>query len=263
MAADTRATKKRRLKLLREAMLAGAEYVDLEEDAAAKIPRLGTTRRIVSRHDFSGTPDDLPTLHARLAALDADVVKLATRANSTHDNTRMLRLVRDSRLPTVGLCMGELGTPTRVLALRFGAPFSYAATGEGEPLAPGQLSFREMRSLYRCEQLSPATEVFGVIGSPIGHSRSPLIHNAALAHLELDKVYLPFLVPPDDLLSFLDDVPELGIKGLSVTIPHKEGILARVTDHGPGGAGHRRGEYLGVEGFSRLRLQHRSTGGHR
>jgi len=222
-----------RLKLLREAMQAGADYVDLEEHAAAKIPRLGTARRIVSLHDFSGTPADLPALHARLAALDADVVKLATRANSTHDNTRMLRLVRDSRLPTVGLCMGELGSPTRVLALRCGAPFSFAATGAGAPLAPGQLSFRDMRSLYRCEQLSPATEVYGVIGAPIGHSRSPLVHNPAMNHLGLDKVYLPFLVPPDDLPSFLDDAPELGIKGLSVTIPHKESILASITDMDP------------------------------
>ncbi len=122
-------------------------------------------------------------------------------------------------------------SPTRVLAVRCGAPFSYAATGEGEPLAPGQLSFREMRSLYRCERIEPATEVYGVIGDPDRPQPQPAGPQRGISRSAgLDAVYVPFRVPPDDLLSFLDDAPELGIKGLSVTIPHKEGMLARVTD---------------------------------
>ena len=59
---------------------AGAEYVDLEPDAAAALPRTGSTMRIVSMHDFQGLPDGLAAAHARLAACDADVVKLAVMA---------------------------------------------------------------------------------------------------------------------------------------------------------------------------------------
>jgi 3-dehydroquinate dehydratase/shikimate dehydrogenase len=102
-----------RLLLLRTAIVEGADYVDLEDDIAAKIPRYGATKRIVSHHDFGKTPADLTLLHKRLAALDADIVKIATMANHPTDNLRMLELVHSSKLPTVGLCMGDIGQPTR------------------------------------------------------------------------------------------------------------------------------------------------------
>jgi len=215
--------------LLRSAIAEGVDYVDLEEDAAAAIPRYGKTKRIVSLHDFRKTPDNLEEIHARLAALDADIVKIATLANHPHDNLRMLRLVKDSKTPTVGLCMGDIGVASRVLCGRYGAPFSYATFHHERALAPGQLSFEQMRDVYQYDKIDAETEVYGVIGDPIGHSLSPLIHNAAFRELGLNKVYLPFRIPREDLASFLDDAGELGIKGLSVTIPHKEAVLKRVT----------------------------------
>lgn len=223
-------TEAARRALLSAAIDAGADYVDLEGDAAAAIARRGTTRRIVSRHDFQGTPDNLETLHEELASLDADLVKLATMACRPHDNLRMLRLVAASRLPTVGLCMGELGTPSRILSRRFGAPFTYAAPGDGAPPAPGQVNFVEMQQVYRYELTGPRTEVFAVIGDPIAHSQSPLVHNAAFAHLGIaDKLYVPFRIPPADLAQFLEDAPAYGIRGLSVTIPHKEAVIPLVS----------------------------------
>jgi len=71
--------------------------------------------------------------------------------------------------------------------------------------------------------------VYGVISDPVGHSLSPLIHNAAFAQAKLDKVYVPFRVLREDLDSFVDDAPRLDIRGLSVTIPHKESIVAKLT----------------------------------
>jgi 3-dehydroquinate dehydratase/shikimate dehydrogenase len=104
-----------RLMLLRTAIAEGVEYVDLEEDVAGQVPRYGKTKRLVSFHDFRKTPDDLESIHQRLAGLDADVVKIATMANHPHDNVRMLRLLRQAKVPTVAFCMGDIGTPTRVL----------------------------------------------------------------------------------------------------------------------------------------------------
>jgi len=219
-----------RVAKLHAAIEAEAEYVDLEPDVAEKLTLRSSSRRIVSIHDFTGTPDDLQWLHARLSGAGADVVKIATLARSASDSLRMLRMVRESRLPTVGLCMGEFGLPSRLLAGRFGAPWSYAADTTGQPLAPGQLDWRTMRDVYGYEEVSPNAELYGVIGDPIGHSKSPLIHNAAFRALGLDKFYVPFRVLPDELLGFLDDARALGVRGLSVTIPHKEGILARVTE---------------------------------
>ncbi len=218
-------TEEDRLLLLRTAIVEGVDYVDLEEDVASKVRRYGATRRIVSFHDFRKTPDDLLAIHARLAALDADIVKLATLANHASDNLRMLELVRRANCPTVGFCMGEIGTPSRVLCGRFGSPFTYATFDAERTLAPGQLSFQQMRQLYRYDDLNAETEVFGVIGDPIAHSHSPLVHNAAFGHLGMNRVYVPWRIPRSEVLEFLDWAPRLGVRGLSVTIPHKETVL--------------------------------------
>jgi 3-dehydroquinate dehydratase / shikimate dehydrogenase len=222
-------TEQERQMLLRTAIAEGVDYVDLEEDIAQNIPRFGKTKRLISLHDFRKTPDDLEAIHRRLCELDPDVVKVCTMANRPHDNVRMMRLVGESKVPTVGLCMGDIGTPTRLLAGKFGAPFTYATFHHERALAPGQLSFDQMINIYRYERIGRETEVYGVIADPIGHSLSPLIHNAAFAERNLDKVYIPIRVPREDLAQFLDEAPELGIKGLSITIPHKEAVLPKLT----------------------------------
>jgi 3-dehydroquinate dehydratase/shikimate dehydrogenase len=211
--------------LLRSAIVSGVDYVDLEEDIAASIPRYGKTKRIVSYHNFRETPANLEEIHQRMAALDADIVKLATMAHSQQDNLRMLRLVRSAKIPTVGLCMGEVGMPSRVLCLKFGSPFSFAAFHADRSLAPGQLSFKDMRELYRAEKINADTEVYGVVADPVAHSMSPRIHNTGFARLGLNKVYVPFRVGREELPTFLANCREFGVKGLSVTIPHKEEAL--------------------------------------
>ena len=90
-------TEEQRLRLLRTAIAEGVEYVDLEDDVAGSIPRFGKTKRIVSLHDFRKTPDNLEEIHARLASLDPDIVKIATMANQPHDNLRMLILIRRAK----------------------------------------------------------------------------------------------------------------------------------------------------------------------
>lgn len=222
-------SEKQRLLLIRTAIAEGVDYIDLEEDIAADIPRFGSTKRIISYHNFQETPEDLEAIHARLARLNADVVKLATMAHSPHDNLRMLRLIKTASVPTAGMCMGDIGTPSRILAAKVGAPFSYATFHIERTMAPGQLAFATMRDVYRYEKIAADTEVYGVIADPVGHSLSPLIHNAGFAQLGLNKVYLPFRVPREHLEQFLNEAEELGIKGLSVTIPHKEAVLPLLT----------------------------------
>jgi 3-dehydroquinate dehydratase/shikimate dehydrogenase len=218
-------TEEQRQAILREAIIGGAEYVDLEDDIAKTIRRYGKTRRIISYHNFDETPLDLAAIHRRLADGDPDIIKIVTMANSPADNVRILELVASSDLPTVGFCMGELGTISRVLCGRAGSPFSYASFSRERELAPGQLSFAELRNLYRFNKVSKSTRVFGVIGDPIAHSKSPLIHNAAFRRLGLDAVYLPLRIPPDVLQESITEFDHLNMNGYSVTIPHKEGIL--------------------------------------
>jgi len=226
-------TEEARQLLLREAIAEGVDYVDLEEDIADRIPRYGKTKRIISYHNFRKTPENLRELHGRMSQLDPDIIKIATMANDPHDNLRMLEMMQESEIPTVGMCMGDMGTPSRILASKFGAPFTYATFSQERALAPGQLSFKQMTEIYRYESLGSDTAVYGVIADPIGHSLSPHVHNAAFAAKGYNSVYCPFRVPTDNLEQFMEDVPRLGVRGLSVTIPHKEAIARYLTKVDP------------------------------
>lgn len=219
-----------RMTLLRTAIANGVEYVDLEWDIATKIPRYGNTKRIVSYHNFQETPENLPAIWEKMKALDADIIKIATMANSPKDNWTTLGLTKDADVPTIAFCMGDIGMPSRILCGKFGAPFTYAAISDEKQLAPGQISFEKMRSVYHYDQIKPSTKVLGVIADPVAHSMSPVVHNACLQKDKLDMIYLPFRVPGEQLDEFMSDCAKFDITGLSVTIPHKEKILRHVND---------------------------------
>lgn len=218
-------TEDQRLALLREAIIGGADYVDLEEDIAGSIRRYGKTKRIVSYHNFEETPLELFDIQRRLAKLDPDIIKIVTMANAPGDNVRMLEMVEASPVPTVGFCMGEFGMISRILCGRHGSPMTYASFSREREMAPGQLSFAEVRNLYRFNKITKDTKVYAVIGDPIAQSKSPFIHNAAMRKLDMDAVYLPLRIPADTLLESLDEFERLKISGYSVTIPHKESVL--------------------------------------
>ncbi|MCK4602603.1 MAG: shikimate dehydrogenase, partial [Phycisphaerae bacterium] len=129
--------------------------------------------------------------------------------------------------------MGEAGLASRILAGKFGAFGTFASLAGGAESAPGQPTIEELKSLYRWDSLGPATVLYGVIGCPLAHSLSPAIHNAAFAAAGLDAVYVPLLIAPgaDNFKRFMDAAlsrPWLEMRGLSVTIPHKENALAYV-----------------------------------
>jgi 3-dehydroquinate dehydratase/shikimate dehydrogenase len=208
--------------LLRQAIVGGFDWVDLETDIADAIPRFGKVRRIVSYHNFREIPEDLEKIHARMCKQDCDVVKVAVRGQQPADNLRVLSLVRRASKPTVAFCMGDIGIPSRILQAKFGAPFTYAAFNKERIIAPGMPSLFELRRMYRYEEINQGTRVFGVIGDPVGHSLGPVIHNAAFRALGVNAVYLPFRVPRDHLPEAVEAFGQLPVDGYSVTIPHKE-----------------------------------------
>ena len=77
------------------------------------------------------------------------------------------------------------------------------------------------------------TQLLGVIGHPVSHSLSPLMHNAALAKLGLDYVYLPFPVAPENLGRAIAGFASIGVVGFSITIPHKQAILPLLSEISP------------------------------
>jgi 3-dehydroquinate dehydratase/shikimate dehydrogenase len=88
-----------------------------------------------------------------------------------------------------------------------------------------------MKHLYRAHALTRRTRVYGVIGDPIGHSLSPLLHNTGFVARKVDAVYVPFLV--HHLRDFLSAIPDFGIRGFSVTLPHKETVIKHLKECEP------------------------------
>ncbi len=219
-----------RLNVLRQAMALGAEYVDVEHDAAAALERVAGCQRIVSYHDFEGVPRPLRLLWERLAGLDADVIKIAVTASRIEDNLEVFDLLRGADRPTIALAMGEAGVISRILAGRYGGYLTYACLGS-QPVAPGQVPLADLLGMYRFRAISRETQLYGVMANPVGHSMSPAVHNAAFEALGLDAVYLPLLV--DEPVEFLQRFTPLGFRGFSVTIPHKQAVMAGLDEVQP------------------------------
>jgi len=217
---------RQRLALLEEAAALGAEYVDVELDAAGLCDTRGACR-IISFHDFRGMPADLEVIHVRLRAAGADVAKVAVTARDICDNLpifSLLRAAQKTSQPTIALAMGEHGQISRILGRKFGAFLTYAALEEGAGTAPGQITAARLRDEFRYYKINVHTDIYGVIARPVAHSLSPVIHNAAFEALGINAVYVPFLV--EDVPRFLAEFRALGVKGYSVTIPHKEAALS-------------------------------------
>jgi len=210
---------------LMEARAAGCSWCDIEMETFRELPQQSVreyavpSKIMLSIHDFDRTPP-LPRTVEVAHHGHVDAVKIAALSRSYSDALRLLAPARKSRA-FVAVPMGEVALPLRILALRAGSALAYAPVGE--TTAPGQVSLHQMKNLYRADQLNHATKIYGVIGDPVGHSLSPVLHNTAFIASRMNAVYLPFLVPA--LREFLKAVRAIGLRGFSVTIPHKETIL--------------------------------------
>lgn len=217
-------------------------YIDFEH---ARLSRLTADQRatlrdaaersrlILSAHDFTGRPADLDR---RLLAMAQEpgvrVLKAAWAARSLRDNLQAFEAIERRLGPTAALCMGEAGLASRVLAKKFGGFVTFAAADRapGSSTAPGQPTIADLKQRYRWDALGPETRVYGVIGDPVGHSKSPALHNAGFEATRFDGVYLPMPIPAGyehlkATLSAWLDHPSLHFRGASVTIPHKTDLL--------------------------------------
>lgn len=197
-----------------------------------------TAGLILSSHDFVTQPADLDRkLMAMAEAPACRVIKLAWRARSLRDNLEAFEILRRKLKPTIALCMGDEGLPSRVLAKKFGALLTFAALDAAGGTAPGQPTVSDLKNLYRWDAIQEDTAVYGVIGYPVGHSMSPAFHNAGFDETNYNGVYLPMPIPPEyehfkaTVLSWLEYEP-LHFRGASVTIPHKANLLRFVEEQG-------------------------------
>jgi 3-dehydroquinate dehydratase / shikimate dehydrogenase len=218
------------LDILSKAAAAGCQLVDVELQTAVRckprqLERLRTAAALIlSYHDFRATKKLGETL-AKMAEFPVDLYKIVTTATNLYDNVQMMKFIEgnNDKHSLIGLCMGEQGIISRVLGLRAGSVFTFAALREDEKTGPGQITANELRGTYRIEQVDAATRVYGVAGDPVAQSLSPAIMNAALRRETVNGVYLALHAKTlKDLMACVRDIP---IHGLSITMPYKEAII--------------------------------------
>src|ERR1700749_83222 len=194
---------RRTSELMSDADVRARVYADVELDLLEST-HAGHLREILkgftlicSQHDFGQTPSDLGALYERMARTGARVLKVAAHAEDVTDCASVLALVeraRRDRVEMIAVSMGEAGVPTRVLAPVFGAALTYGSLERGRETAPGQFTVRELRDIYRVQKMDADTILTGLVGSPVAHSLSPHMHNAAFHARGLNAVYVPFEV---------------------------------------------------------------------
>ena len=205
---------------------------DIEEDLVSTAS-FDWPRVIVSHHDFTGVPDDLEEIYVRLAATPARIVKIAVNANQITDCIRVFHLLdraNNEQRELIAIAMGNAGVATRILGPSRGAYLTYGSLEDESATAPGQVNARQLRSVYRIDEIDRETMICGLVGLPVMHSVSPHMHNAAFATAGVNGVYLPLEVR--DIESFLrrmihPKTRELdwNVRGLSITAPHKSSVM--------------------------------------
>ena len=211
--------------------------VRLAIDHEAQIRDIAS-RLIISSHDFGGRPANLLARVAEMVENDACAVgKIVFTARSVRDNLEVFDLLAERRKPMIALCMGEFGEMSRVLAPKFGGFLTFTASDARSTTAPGQLTTRELREVFRFEAIKSSTRVYGLVGHPVGHSRSPILHNRGFDAVGHDGVYVRMPVAPGweslkaSLLQLIEH-PRLDFAGCSVTHPHKEDLVRFVREIG-------------------------------
>jgi len=213
---------------------AGFQLIDIELESATEMKkaefqhlREAGAALIVSYHDFKQTKD-LDGIFARIEPFEPEFIKIVPTAKTLTDNVTLMRFIEriSDHSNIIGICMGDAGIISRVLGVRAGSVFTFAAATAGEETAPGQIAARTLVETYRIDQVDAATKVYGVAGNPVRNSLSPLMMNTAFRRETVNAVYLA--LQADKLADLLTLVKEIPLQGLSVTMPLKQEILAHL-----------------------------------
>lgn len=218
------------LELMMVGLTAGVEWIDIEANLplhiqshicnVIKTQYAGATRIIGSLHTTT-----VPTEHHlkemyQMCDLHgaADILKVVTGAVTDTDCEAVHRIGQLQPKPYIGICLGEAGAYARVLNRRF-TPVTHALMAAA---APGQLTAKQLLT-ERLRRGFIAPKQYYLFGSPIQHSLSPAMHNAAFKALLMPHVYA--LNEQSDVQQYRDVINIRNFSGASVTIPHKESIL--------------------------------------
>lgn len=199
--------------------------VAIDQDLLQRIP---PEQRLVSWYGHVNDVSTLTEHFKQLASFPAAVYKLVTTASTIAEEFLPLTLLNSlQRDDTIAFANGPLGFWNRIVALHLGAPAIYGAVGRGS-LAEMEPSIAKLIADYGLPDLTPATELFAIVGDPVFHSLSPRLHNASYRAMNHPALFVPLRVESfaefwhEVVLSKRLDAFGMPINGMTVASPHKE-----------------------------------------
>jgi 3-dehydroquinate dehydratase/shikimate dehydrogenase len=218
-------TEEERLALLRQCIVAKADYVEIELDVADQIRRFPPAKRVISYTNLAETPTNIAEIYAQAQTKNPDVIKLTTLARTPEEAWPLLPILAKPALPTVVIGLGKTGVMLSVLGKKIGAPWTYAALERGMEAFPGQATVRDLNEVYHYPAINKTTRLIGVTGFGPRETATVSVLNAVLAHLKVNARCLPLGVGSVPLFRKVMDAVHLG--GVVVD-PEHQGSLASI-----------------------------------
>lgn len=201
---------------------------DLSDSLLARIP---IEKRVVAWHGAAADLADLKAKFKHLSSVPASLYKLVTSTHKISDELTPLALLKSlGRSDTIAYANGSMGFWSRLVALHLGAPAIFGLVPSGS-VVPTEPTITKLIHDYGLPGLMPIKEIFAIIGSPVFHSLSPRLHNAAYRAMGYNALFLPLQVESFDefwhevVQSRVLDSLGFPINGMTVASPHKEAAL--------------------------------------
>ena len=205
-------------------------YVDFEEDfhiSSLQDAALAYGTKIIrSFHDMKNPLKNVAEKLKAMRSSQFEIPKIAFMPHSLQDVTDLYNEMRQFKDTEQIICaMGSIGFPTRILAKQFHSYLTYTSPADhpGNLSEIGHTDPKTLEEIYHFHEIDDETKIFGITGFPLKYTSSPQLHNTKFKQQGINAVYVPFKAEKAaEAFRFAD---EIGIKGFSVTVPHKEDII--------------------------------------
>jgi 3-dehydroquinate dehydratase/shikimate dehydrogenase len=188
-------TEEQRIALLRQAIVAGPSYIELDLETAPSIPRFGKVQRVISFTRLDRPEHDIDRIFDEAASANADIVKFTWPTPTIDDTWPLLVAVSQKRrLPIVGMGLGKAELTFSLLGQKYGSPWVYAALEQGMESHPGQATVFDLIETYAIREIDKKTTFVAVAGFGETQTKTIRIFNAAFRRLQMPVRCLPLQV---------------------------------------------------------------------
>lgn len=192
-----------RIQLLRNAIVAGPAYVELDLAIADQIPRFGSTKRVISHTNLNGVLNQaaVDEVFEQCRKAKADVVKFTWLTETLDDTWPLLAAATQNReIPVVGRGIGPGGLTFSLLGRRYGAPWIYAALEHGMETFAGEATVTQLEDEYCWSDINRQTRFVGIVGQGTVENATARILNAAFREFDVPVRCLPLIPGQQDRL---------------------------------------------------------------